>query len=75
VGETDGTFITVDEDEILSAFKDMGHKGYCIEPTSAAVIAGAARYVQDSTPDDVIVTAFTGHGLKAGDKLHKLAMG
>lgn len=75
VRETGGTFITVDEDEILSTFKDMGHKGYCIEPTSAAVIAGAARYVQNSIPDDVIVTAFTGHGLKAGDKLHKLAMG
>ncbi|QGY40146.1 pyridoxal-phosphate dependent enzyme [Pseudodesulfovibrio cashew] len=73
VRATDGHFLAVEEDEILAAFRDMGRKGYCIEPTSAAVIAGAARYVRSASPDEVVVTAFTGHGLKAGDKLHKLS--
>lgn len=75
VRETGGLFLSVSEEEIHAAFNDMGRKGYCIEPTSAAVIAGAARYGRDADPDEVIVTAFTGHGLKAGDKLHKLSHG
>ncbi|GAU07804.1 hypothetical protein DPF_0503 [Desulfoplanes formicivorans] len=75
VRDTGGTFFTVEEEEILTAFKDMGRKGYCIEPTSAAVIAGTARYVTQCPSNEVVVTAFTGHGLKAGDKLHKLATG
>jgi len=70
---TGGTFLTVDEEEILTAFNAMGRQGYCIEPTSAAVIAGVARYAAGSPASEVIVSAFTGHGLKAGDKLHKLA--
>ena len=73
VRKTDGEFLAVSEDEILAAFNDMGRKGYCIEPTSAAVVAGAARYAQGAKLGEVIVTAFTGHGLKTGDKLHKLA--
>lgn len=73
VRDTGGTFLSVSEEEILTAFNDMGRKGYCIEPTSSAVIAGAARYAATAPLDEVIVTMFTGHGLKAGDKLHKLA--
>lgn len=75
VRESDGEFLAVREDEILAAFMDMGRKGYCIEPTSAAVVAGTARYVQKAQKDEIIVTMFTGHGLKAGDKLHKLVAG
>lgn len=73
VRETGGLFDSVSEDEIHTAFNDMGRQGYCIEPTSAAVIAGAARYANDADDNEIIVTAFTGHGLKAGDKLHTLA--
>ncbi|WP_419785906.1 threonine synthase [Pseudodesulfovibrio sp.] len=75
VRSTGGDFLTVNEEEILAAFRSMGRQGYCIEPTSAAIIAGAARHAAESAADEVIVTAFTGHGLKAGDKLHKLAAG
>lgn len=75
VRETGGTFLSVGEEEILFAFNAMGRQGYCIEPTSAAVVAGTARYVADRPADETIVTMFTGHGLKAGDKLHKLARG
>lgn len=75
VRETGGEFLAVSEGEILTAFNDMGRKGFCIEPTSAAVVAGAARYAQSADADEFIVTCFTGHGLKAGDKLHKLSQG
>lgn len=43
-----------------------------IEPTSAAVVAGAAAYGRTAAPDETIVTVFTGHGLKVGSKLHSL---
>jgi threonine synthase len=36
------------------------------------VVAGAAQYAKGADPDETIVTMFTGHGLKVGDKLHKL---
>lgn len=75
VRETNGVFLTVSEEEILTAFNAMGRQGYCIEPTSAAIVAGTAKYVEGAAPDEVVVTMFTGHGLKAGDKLHKLARG
>ena len=72
---TGGTCLAVSEEAILDAFRDMGRKGFCIEPTSAAVVAGAAEYARIAAPDEVIVTMFTGHGLKVGDKLHKLIGG
>jgi len=72
VRDTDGQCLAVNEEEILTAFIDMGRKGYCIEPTSAAVVAGAGIYARTAPADEVIVTMFTGHGLKVGDKLHKL---
>ncbi|MDC0336407.1 threonine synthase [Pseudodesulfovibrio sp.] len=75
VRETGGQFLAVSEEEILAAFNDMARKGYCIEPTSAAVIAGTAIYAAVADLEDIIVTMFTGHGLKAGDKLHTLATG
>jgi threonine synthase len=72
VRNTGGTCLAVSEEAILAAFRDAGRKGFCIEPTSAAVAAGAAQYAKSADPDEIIVTMFTGHGLKVGDKLHKL---
>ncbi len=49
--------------------------GYYIEPTSAAVIAGALDYQKMNSKnlvDKIVVTVFTGHGLKSTDKLLKL---
>lgn len=73
VRETGGTCLAVSEEAILAAFRDMGRKGFCIEPTSAAVVAGTAEYVRAVGRDEVVVTMFTGHGLKVGEKLHKLS--
>jgi threonine synthase len=67
VGNTGGDFIAVTETEIIHALKDMGGKGFYIEPTSAAAIAGITKYLQQSgnSENELIVSAFTGHGLKA----------
>lgn len=72
VRDTGGVFLTVDEKEIKAALLSMGRKGFCIEPTSACTIAGLQRYAEGTNPDEVIVSMFTGHGLKAADKLKKL---
>lgn len=71
VKETGGDFIAVTETEITQALSEMCGKGYYIEPTSAAATAGVKTYLREARPpgDDVIVSVFTGHGLKAGDKM------
>jgi threonine synthase len=50
----------------------MFSRGVFIEPTSAAVVAGVKKYAQMSVGTERIVSAFTGHGLKAADKILKL---
>jgi threonine synthase len=71
VRNTNGDFIAVTEAEIKQSLTEMCQKGYYIEPTSASTIAGIKRYLQESQPGkhEVIVSAFTGHGLKAGEKM------
>jgi len=67
VRKTNGEIIAVTEDEIRQSLLKMTHSGYYIEPTSAAVIAGAVRYQsenRDRYPKESIVSVFTGHGLK-----------
>ena len=49
----------------------MAKKGYYIEPTSAAAIAGASKYLAKSK-DEVVVSVFTGHGLKSTEKMLKI---
>lgn len=73
VRKTGGDMIAVSETEIKQSLKEMCEKGHYIEPTSAAVIAGVNQYIlnnrgQKSTTHEVIVSVFTGHGLKAGGK-------
>ena len=65
VRATGGSFVTVSEEEIVASLRDCCRGGWFIEPTSAAVIAGARRHAHVAAPDEMIVTAFTGHGLKA----------
>jgi threonine synthase len=72
VRSTGGRFYSVSEDEILSALKDMSAKGFYIEPTSAAVIAGLKQYLRTSLPDELVVSLFTGHGLKSTEKMLKI---
>lgn len=62
-----GTFITVSETEIKNAWVECGHKGFYIEPTSAATIAGMKKYIANYDTNEV-VTLFSGHGLKSNEK-------
>jgi threonine synthase len=72
VRQTGGEFLVVSEEEIRKALVEMGRLGYYIEPTSAAAIAGIKKYLPGSSQGEVIVSAFTGHGLKATEKMLKL---
>jgi threonine synthase len=67
---TNGLVITVSEEEINGSFMEMCRKGYYIEPTAAAAIAGVKKYLhaqqQGIKSDEQIVSVFTGHGLKTG---------
>ncbi len=73
VRETGGTFLAVSEAEITQALVEMTRQGYYIEPTAAATIAAAKQYTRAAAGDEVIVTVFTGHGLKSTEKMLKLA--
>lgn len=66
-----GKFIAVNDGEIILALKDIYKKGFYIEPTSAATIAGVKKYIERSE-DETIVSVFTGHGLKATEKILQL---
>ncbi len=71
VRSSGGEFLAVSESEIKDSFYLMAGSGYFIEPTSAAVIAGARKYLSgmEKGRREVIVTVFTGHGLKAAEKI------
>jgi threonine synthase len=60
-----GEIVTVCDREILSALEQMGRRGYYIEPTAAATIAGVKKYLRCSRSKEMIVSMITGHGLKA----------
>jgi threonine synthase len=72
VRQSGGTFLTISEEEIRSALGAAARQGAFIEPTSAAVIAGLRQYLPAAAPDERIVSVFTGHGLKAAEKMLKL---
>lgn len=75
VNKSNGEIISVSEEEIEHSLNNMMSRGYYIEPTSAAVIAGAIKYQIDNIDtlqDKILITVFTGHGLKSTDKLLKL---
>lgn len=73
INETLGDIITVSENEIIDAHIDINRKGYFIEPTSGAVIAGLKKYLKNAPKSEKIVSIFTGHGLKAAGKANYLA--
>ena len=73
VRESGGEFITVTDAQILASLREMCEQGFYVEPTSAAAIAGATEYVRAAAgTGELIVSAFTGHGLKATEKMLKL---
>jgi len=69
VRESKGDFIIVEDSEIRESLKEMCKEGFYIEPTSAATTAGLGKYVRQLRSDEVIVSVFTGHGLKTTEKM------
>lgn len=72
VRATGGKILAVEESEILEALFFAHKIGHYIEPTSAVAIAGIRKHRIHLEGFRVIVTAFTGHGLKSGDKIAHL---
>jgi len=71
IRETGGEILAVTEREIWDALKEMGRKGYFIEPTSAATIAGLKKYLNQRKKKEIIVSTLTGMGLKSTEKMLK----
>ena len=67
-----GTIIAVSEDEIKQAFLELGLRGFYVEPTSAATIAGLKKYLKTALPNEVIVSTLTGSGLKETEKITEI---
>lgn len=72
VRRSNGDFIVVSDSEIAQALREMGGRGYFIEPTAAAAIAGLKKYLPESDPEGVIVSLITGHGLKTSRKIRQI---
>lgn len=62
VGETDGTFIDIEEDEILQARKELSKIGFYVEITSAVNYAGYHKLAKD--PGEKIIIPLCGAGIK-----------
>lgn len=67
-----GDFLTVSDQEIKDTLRALARQGAYIEPTAAAAPAAAARYLATCPPGEVVVSVFTGHGLKNTEKLQKI---
>ena len=71
IRESHGAFITTSEKEIWSAFQFFARKGFYVEPTSAAALAGVTKLFAQGLilPHETTVVLLSGSGLKATDKI------
>lgn len=63
VRETNGEFITANEEDIIEARASLASKGFYVEPTTAANYAGYLKY--NRQPHESIVIPLCGAGIKA----------
>ncbi|MEO0127622.1 MAG: threonine synthase [candidate division WOR-3 bacterium] len=68
IKESKGIILTVSEKEIKQAINEIYKCGIYIEPTSATTVAGVKKYLKIAKKKELIVSTFTGTGLKS----HKL---
>jgi threonine synthase len=64
IHETGGTCLTVQEDAIQVAQRQLAHHGFYVEPTSATVVAALPALTEWIKAGDVVVIPLTGSGLK-----------
>ncbi|MDX9850889.1 MAG: threonine synthase [Anaerolineaceae bacterium] len=69
VRRSNGTFVSVTEEDIQNAMNAMHHQGFYIEPTAAATIAAIPKLVGAHPGIDQWISVFTGHGLKSTEKI------
>lgn len=64
--EANGDSVVVEEDGILSAFKELARKGFFVEPSSAVAYAAYKKQLKnkETSKDDKTVIILTGMGLK-----------
>jgi threonine synthase len=64
--QTDGTYITVSDEEILKAIAELGRAGVFAEPAGAAAYAGLIKGAGSGVvgSEDPILVLNTGSGLK-----------
>jgi threonine synthase len=64
--ETGGSYLTVPDEDILTAIAELGRVGIFAEPAAAAAYAGLVKATGDGivTPDDPVLVLSTGSGLK-----------
>lgn len=68
---TGGTFLTVSEKEIVSSLKEIGYRGFFVEPTSATVVAALEKLAKQNLidPEGLTVIPLTGSGLKTTNRI------
>lgn len=69
VRETGGEILIVNEEEIRKSLTEIGKRGFFIEPTSAATIAGLKKYLRRKGKREKVVSTLTGMGLKTSEKI------
>jgi len=68
VRQTKGTFVTVSEQQIVDALRELARCGFTVEPTAAVAVAALT---QDNRTGRLVIP-LTGHGLKAPQRLVRL---
>ncbi|MEC1181764.1 threonine synthase [Bacillus altitudinis] len=63
VYKTNGTFIDIEEEEILHARSKLSEKGFYVEVTSAINFAGYMKYQKE--PEETIIIPLCGAGIKS----------
>jgi threonine synthase len=71
VRETGGEVVAVSDAEVEKALILLGQRGLYVEPTSALPVAAFLQY--PVVRSGIVVAPLTGHGLKANEKMSKIA--
>jgi threonine synthase len=62
-----GAFVAINEEEIEQAYRDLGRRGVCVEPTSALAWA-ALKHFWGKIPGPIVLI-LSGAGLKYSPKI------
>lgn len=72
--DSQGSIVSVSDEEVKATLLKLGKMGLCIEPTGAVAMAALDQAVNFSSKRETIIIALTGHGLKAAEKLDQITL-